>query len=507
MANPAGLSCTLMMKQENTGKQALVVGAGLGGLSAAIHLQIKGFKVTLLEKNKTTGGRANRIEVDGFRFDTGPSLLNYPWVFEELFAAAGKKMTDYMQLIPVDPSITFHWPDQTRFTLSSQITNLVSECENLEPGVSAKLFSFLSDAECKYRFSFDKLVLTNEDNPLKWVLSLKPGELVKMGVWHSLHKELSRFFKSPYLCEAFGSYAMYLGGSPWALPGLFSILPYGELAYGLWLPKGGIYGMVEALEKLAADVGVVIRTECPVQSITTHEKKVTGVLLEDGTVIDCPIVVSNVDVPQTQAALLDEPQYVKPKTPRMTCGVVTLYWGLRHKNTGLPHHSIFLPTDSKTSFGQLMDDETIPDELPFYICLASETEPSMAPEDQTSAFVLAPVPLISKWGEDWDHAVELIKEKVFERLKQHEMNLTPEDILVEKVWSPVEWRDQFGLFDGSAFGAAHHLFEVGPFRSRNYDTQIKGLYYVGASTTPGTGMPMVILGGKMTAERICSHVL
>ncbi|VGO11576.1 zeta-carotene-forming phytoene desaturase [Pontiella desulfatans] len=485
----------------------MVVGGGLGGLSAAIHLQLKGFHVTLLEKNKTLGGRANRIEAEGFRFDTGPSLLNYPWVFEELFEAAGKKMTDYMQLIPVDPSITFHWPDQTSFTLSSQITKLVSECEKIETGVSAKLFAFLSDAECKYRFSFDKLVLTNEDNPLKWVLSLKPRELAKMGVWHSLHKELGRFFKSPYLREAFGSYAMYLGGSPWALPGLFSILPYGELAYGLWLPKGGIYGMVEALQKLATDVGVQLRTECAVQSISTHGKKVTGVVTEDGTTIDCPIVVSNVDVPQTQAELLDAPAYKKQKTPRMTCGVVTLYWGLRHKDTGLPHHSIFLPSDSRTSFGQLMDEETIPDELPFYICLASETEPSMAPKGQTSAFVLAPVPLISKWGEDWEPAVKLIKERVFDRLKHHGTNLGEEDILVERVWTPVEWRDQFGLFDGSAFGAAHHLFEVGPFRAKNYDTQIRGLYYVGASTTPGTGMPMVILGGKMTAERVCSHVL
>jgi phytoene desaturase len=494
------------MNTPETARKAVVIGGGIGGLSAAIHLRINGFEVTLLEKNETVGGRANRIEAEGFRFDTGPSLLNYPWVFEELFAAAGKNMTDYINLLPVDPSITFHWPDQTTFTLSSQITRLVEECERLEPGVSAKLFAFLGDAECKYRFSFDKLVLTNEDNPLKWVLSLKPGELLKMGVWHSLNTELSRFFKSPYLQEAFGSYAMYLGGSPWALPGLFSILPYGELAYGLWLPEGGIYGMVQAIEKLARDLGVEIRTGTEVESITTSGRTATGVKLKDSTSFSAPIVVSNVDVPKTQSGLIEQPDYRRPKVPRMTCGVVTLYWGLRHTKTGLPHHSIFLPRDSKKSFGQLLDEETIPDELPFYICLASETEPSMAPEGKTCAFVLAPVPLISQWNDDWTAAVDAIKKQVFERLRRHGVSLTQEDILVETVWTPLEWSERFGLYDGSAFGAAHHLFEVGPFRSKNYDPQIKGLYYVGASTTPGTGMPMVMLGGKMTAERICSHV-
>jgi phytoene desaturase len=415
-------------------------------------------------------------------------------------------MSDYIKLLPVDPSITYHWPDHSTFTLSSQITRLVEECEKMEPGVSPRLFAFLGDAECKYRFSFDKLVLTNEDNPLKWILNLKPGELLKMGVWHSLNTELSRFFKNRYLREALGSYAMYLGGSPWALPGLFSILPYGELAYGLWLPEGGIYGMVQAIEKLATDIGVKIQTDAAVDQILISDKSVEGVRLKDGTTVKASIIVSNADVPHTQSKLIKGQRYKAPKTPRMTCGVVTFYWGLNHTDTGLPHHSIFLPDDSRKSFGQLLDKGTIPDELPFYICLASETEPSMAPEGKTCAFVLAPVPLISEQGEDWEASIASIKERVFERLERHNISLRPEDIIVETVWSPVEWRDQFGLHDGSAFGAAHHLFEVGPFRAKNYDPQIKGLYYVGASTTPGTGMPMVILGGKMTAERVQSHV-
>lgn len=489
-------------------RNAIVVGGGLGGLSAAIHLRVEGFEVTLLEKNDRVGGRANRLEAEGFTFDTGPSLLNYPWVFEELFKTAGKRMEDYVRLLPVDPSITFMWPDHQTFTLSSQITRLLAECERLEPGVAPNLFAFLRDAECKYRFSFDRLVLSNEDNPLKWMLRLKPNELVKTGVWHSLYKELNRFFKSRYLCEAFGSYAMYLGGSPWELPGLFSILPYGELAYGLWLPEGGIYGMVIAMEKLANDLGIRIRTNCEVDEIILEQGTVTGVQLRDGEQLLCPIVISNVDVPLTQKKLLKNKGSAPAKVPRMTPGVVTFYWGIRHQNTGLPHHTIFLPENSKESYDDLLAKKTVPDDLPFYICLASETDSSLAPEGCTSVFALAPVPLVSELKDaDWASAVDDIKKKIFERLRQHDITLSPEDIIFERSWSPVDWGDRFGLYDGSAFGAAHRLFQVGPFRSKNYAPKIKGMYYVGASTTPGTGMPMVVLGGRMIAERICSHVL
>ena len=227
---------------------ATIIGAGLGGLSAAIHLRLAGFEVTIFEANEKVGGRANIIEQQGFRFDTGPSLLNYPWVFGQLFAAAGRKLEDYVELLPVDPSVGFQWEDGTRFQLSSNFTRLAEECERLEPGSRVRLVSFLQDAGQKYQLSFEKLINHNEDNPFKWISKLNLKEMAALSVWRSLDSELKRFFKSPYIRQAFGSYGMYLGGSPFDLPGLFTILPYGELAYGLWLPRGGIYGLVEGIE-------------------------------------------------------------------------------------------------------------------------------------------------------------------------------------------------------------------------------------------------------------------
>ncbi|HEX4945724.1 MAG TPA: phytoene desaturase family protein [Blastocatellia bacterium] len=488
-------------------QSAIIIGAGLGGLSAAIHLRLAGFDVTVFEANEKVGGRANVIEKQGFRFDTGPSLLNYPWVFRKLFETAGRRMEDYVELLPVDPSVAFQWEDGTHFQLSSNFTKLADECERLEPGSRTGLLSFLQDAGQKYQLSFEKLVTHNQDNPIKWIGQLSPGEIAKLGVWRSLDSELKRFFKSRYIREALGSYGMYLGGSPFDLPGLFTILSYGELAYGLWLPKGGIYGLVEGIEKLAIELGVKIHTGCPVRKIVVSNQQVEGVELITGETYLSSIVVSNVDVPTTNSKLLEEKNKPSFAPPKMTPGVITYYWGIKGKVDGIGHHTIFLPNDYKGAFDELFGQKRIPEQLPFYISIPSETDASLAPVGDTAAFVLVPTPLLSDLrGINWEQTTRSLKEKVIRRLQNHGVKLSVDQIVFEEIFTPEDWERQFGLYNGSAFGGAHTLFQVGPFRPRNYSKAISGLYYTGASTTPGTGMPMVILSGKLTAERVIERV-
>lgn len=499
------------MGRVEVSKPIAIVGGGLGGLSAAIHLRLSGRRVTIFEANARVGGRANVIERDGFRFDTGPSLLNYPWVFEELFRTAGRRMSDYVSLLKVDPSVGFVWPDNATFLLSSKLDALLAECDRLEPGSGPAVLAYLRDASVKYRIAFDKLVSRNVGTALEWFGALSPREMASLSVWRSLYSELGRFFKSERIRQALGSYGMYLGGSPHTLPGFFSILPYGELAYGLWLPKGGVYGLVEGMERLAREIGVEIRTNARVVELRTESGAVRGITFQSGERLDVPIVISNVDVPTTNTQLLrrnglSKKFAARADKTRMTCGVLTYYWGVRGKIDGLGHHTIFLPNDYRGAFDDLNKRKRIPRDLPFYVSLPSETDPDLAPRGDTAMFVLVPTPLISDaCVPDWTAEARYVKRRVLERLARHAINLDASRILVEEVYTPETWRDRFGLYDGSAFGAAHNLFQVGPFRDANYSRDIKGLYYVGASTTPGTGMPMVVLSGKLVADRVMEH--
>ncbi|NUO16463.1 MAG: phytoene desaturase [Planctomycetaceae bacterium] len=497
---------------QDRGRRVAIIGGGLGGLSAAIHLRITGFDVTVLEANERVGGRASRIELEGFAFDTGPSLLNYPWVFEQLFAAAGRKFSDYVELRPVEPSVSFQWPEGRRLELSSDYSRLLAAFSEFEPSAGPRLAAWLQDCSEKYRISFDRLVTRNADGLFSWLSALSFGELRRTAVWRSLDSELKRFFKSRHIREALGAYGMYLGGSPFTLPGIFTILAYGELAYGLWLPKGGIYGLVRGIERLALELGVKIETSARVKRIVADGGRVLGVEMASGAVRAFPLVVSNVDVPTTQSELLPEEMLARGRREalrtRMTPGVMTFYWGVRGQVRGLGHHTIFLPGDYRGAFKDLTERGRIPADLPFYVAVPSATDASMAPAGDSSVFVLVPTPVLSELGHpDWDSLIKDTKARVLKRLAAQGAELPPERIVVEQAWTPETWRARFGLYNGSAFGAAHNLFQVGPFRAPNWSKALKGLYFVGAGTTPGTGMPMVVLSGRLVAERMATHVL
>ncbi len=488
------------------GQKAVIVGAGVGGLSTAIHLAADGFEVSLYEANERVGGRANLLEFAGFRFDTGPSLLNYPWVFDGLFARAGTRLEDEINLLRIDPAIKFYWPDGETFQLSSDLNVLAEECRRLDSRDVAGLFNFLRDARHKYNLSFDRLVTRNADSPLAWFSAAGLRNLRKLGLFRSMDSQLGIHFHSERIRQAFGSYGMYLGGAPYDLPGIFSIIPFGELEHGLWLPEGGMYSLIQAMERTAKRLGVEIKTGAPVSSIVHSNGRVTGVTFDDGALDQAEIVVSNVDVPTTMTRLIGSDSLSDYRPPRMTPGVLTYYLAVDRELPTLNHHSVFLPANPRAAYDQLMKRGQIPTDLSFYVSVASNSDPTLARDGKSAVFLLAPVPLVSEASDiDWASTADNLQRSMFERMNQHGIEISESDVLESKYWSPVDWSDQFGLFDGSAFGAAHNLRQIGPFRARNMSNEINGLYFAGASTTPGTGVPMCVLSGKMVAERIADR--
>jgi phytoene desaturase len=294
---------------------------------------------------------------------------------------------------------------------------------------------------------------------------------------------------------------------------MFTILPYGELAYGLWLPEGGVYALVEGIERLARELGVEVWTNARVERILCRGGRVGGVRLACGETVEASVVVSNVDVPTTDTELVETENgaarraHARAARTKMTPGVVTFYWGVRGRVEGLGHHTIFLPDDPRAAFDDLFKKQRVPLALPFYVSVPSATDATLAPPGCSAVFVLAPTPTLSQMpGADWHAEAQKIKARVTVALASHGVRIEPSSVLFEEVYTPEVWRRRFGLYDGSAFGAAHTLFQVGPFRQRNFSDEVEGLYYVGASTTPGTGMPMVVLSGRLVAERIAGRV-
>ena len=490
------------MKMKKKSK-IIIIGGGIGGLSLAPLLSINNYDVEIFESEQTLGGRANIIKQDGFTFDTGPSLLNYPWVYEDYFSKFGKNFYDYVELVKVDPAVNFLWKDNTNFQLSSDLNILSNEVSKFSEKDRYGLIEFFKNSQKKYDLAFKHLVTKNSSNIFSWLKNTGIKNLFNLGILNNMHSEIGKYFEEEKVIDAFSSYSMYLGDSPYKLPGFFSILPFGELQYGLWMPKGGMYGLVEGLIKLNKESNVKINTDTKIKKIITEKNRVVGVLLENNKEVFSDLVVSNVDSSSTYKYLLGDK--VKTKKYKMTPAVYTFYWAINKEIDSMTHHTIFLPENLKKTFNELFKENKIPEDLPFYISVPSQTDKSLAPKGKSSVFVLVPCPVISKSTNKYDKkTLDQIKDKIFERIQIQNINLTKSDIIFEKIWSPDDWGRKFNLYDGSAFGPSHNFFQIGPFRESNKSKKFENLFFVGASTTPGTGVPMCVLSSQMTLEKILS---
>ncbi len=486
---------------------AVIIGAGIGGLATAMRLQATGrFQVTVLEKNETIGGRANIREVDDFRFDTGPSLLLMTDVYRELFAACGEDFDAWVKLIKMEPNYAVHFGDGSSMEMSSDLAKMIPALEQIEPGVTPGYYRFLEDAGRKYRLGRAKFVEQNFNKASEFFNLPNLKLLGQLNALDKLYAHVSQFFGSDRLRQAFSMQAMYLGISPFDAPAVYTLLPYTELAEdGLYYPQGGIYALPTAMTAVAQKLGVVIETNRNVTQIIVKDGKVRGVCV-DGEMLPADLVISNADLPYTYTDLLAErpSKYAETNWKRQafTSSAFVLYLGTDRIYPKLRHHNFYLSSDYKRNFEEIFDAKVPPRDPSFYINAPGRTDPSVAPPGHDNLFVLVPIPHLTDQMR-WDDAqIARFKDKVYDKLEERGLPNLRKHIVTEQVVTPHEWRDQYNLKYGAAFGLSHGILQVGYFRPSNKAPNVDGLYFVGASTVPGTGVPLVCLGAKLVTERI-----
>lgn len=484
---------------------AIVIGAGIGGIATAARLAKNGYDVTVLEKESTPGGRCNQIIRDGHRFDIGPTLFLMPEVWEETFAALGENMSDHLDLRRIDPTYKVHFDDGLQLELTSDIGKMQTQLEAVEKTAFTGFLHYIAEGSLHYKISLEKFVGRNFYNIFEY-FSLKNLPLIfQLKALDKHYRNTGRFFKDERLKAAFTFQNMYLGLSPYDAPATYSLLQYTELAEGVWYPMGGMYAGIQALVKIAEKLGVTFVYETPVKRIHVGKRKVESVETADGRRWTADIFVGNADLPYIYKELLPDAKEAKQLDEKLyTCSTIMFYWGVKKQYPQIAHHNVFLGGDYKASFDQIFKDHTLPETPSFYVHAPARTDPSAAPQGQDTLYVLVPVGhLDARSEQDWDALVNRARDAVFARLEK-EMGIRDlkENIKFEIVYQPKVWKERFNLEKGAAFGLSHNFWQVGYLRPQNRHKQYKNLYFAGASTHPGTGLPIVLLSARLAAERI-----
>lgn len=482
----------------------LVIGAGVAGITAAAHLARRGIRVTVLDKNDHAGGRCDRYEREGHRFDTGPTLLVMPLIYEAEFAALGASMRERLDLQRVDPTYHLVFDDGSQLALTSDLANLRKQVEGIEPGSFAGLLGYLEEGRRHYDIAVEKFVyhdfrrasdLFNVGNtPL--LLQVKP--LAKH------YGSMRAYFDESRLKAAFTFQDVYMGLSPFEAPATFSMMPYTELAHGVWYPRGGMYRIVDALMDIAREAGVEFFFDAEVDKIFVKGDQATGVRLIAGEILEADAILANADLPYVYRELLpDEKEAKVLERKKYSCSVISFFWGVDKHYTELAPHTLFLADDYRDNFNSISNGRTLPANASLYIHAPGRLDASMAPGGQDTLTAIVPVGHLSDNGEqDWSALRDQAREQVFRRLSLLGISDLREHIKFETSYTPLSWRKRYNLVKGATHGLSHNLMQLAYFRPSNRHAKYHNLYFAGASTRPGTGLPTAMVSGRLTAGRL-----
>jgi phytoene desaturase len=489
-------------------RSAVVIGAGIGGITAAIHLARSGLHVTVLEKNAGPGGRCGRFSRAGHHFDTGPTLLVMPRLYEAEFRALGTSLQERLELQRVDPTYHLVFDDGSQLALTSDLESMREQLEAIQPGSFPGLQRYLREGGRHYELVVDKLV--NHDfrraadffslQTLALILRLKP--LVNH------YRNMSAYFDEPRLKSAFTFQDVYTGLSPFEAPATFSMMPYTELAHGVWFPRGGMYRIVETLVHLARQAGVEFRFGSSVEQIETSSDRVRGVRLASGCRLDADVVLANADLPYVYQYLLPPDGMARALARKQfSCSAISFFWAVDKTYEALGPHTLFLADDYRENFESIIRDLTLPVNPSLYVHAPARLDPSMAPPGEDTLTAIVPVGhLRDDGGQDWGELRDRARQHVLRRLRTLGIIDLDAHLKFEETCTPISWAQRYNLAKGSTHGLSHRLTQMAYFRPSNRHPRYHNLYFVGASTHPGTGVPTAMVSGRLVAERIADEL-
>lgn len=486
-------------------QKVIIIGGGIGGLATACILAKKGYEVSLYEKNSNLGGRANIFEVEGFKFDMGPSWYLMPDVFENFFEFMGEKVEDHLDLIRLEPSYRIFFKDDNKIIdMFSDLERDIPVLEELEPGSGEKLKEYLDKARQQYEIAKDGFMYKNYDSIFDFINFRTMIEGSKLSVFSDMDAYVSKYFKNDLVKKILQYPLVFLGSSPYNTPALYSIMNHIDFNMGVFYPQGGMYTITEALVNIAKKNGVNLVSGNGVRQIIVENGKAVGVELESREIIKADIVVSNADMTHTELNLLPaqyrqyDEKYWDKKV--LAPSALIMYLGIKGKVDSLVHHNLLFSQDWRTNFKQIFDDPMWPEDPSLYVCAPSKTDPNVAPAEDENLFVLVPIAAGLEYTEE---QLEVYADKVL-TIMQEEMNISDlqQRIIYKRLYSVKDFKQDYNAYKGTALGLAHTINQTAIFRPNNYSKKVKNLYYVGAGTNPGIGVPIQLISAEMVYKRI-----
>ncbi|MCX6237567.1 MAG: phytoene desaturase family protein [Bacteroidia bacterium] len=486
-------------------KTVVIVGAGIAGMATAISLAQHGFDVTVFEKNSQSGGRCSQIARDGHRFDIGATILLMPSIYRTVFDSLGLNFDECFDLKDLSIIYKLYFANGEQLIFSKDDTVMKPQLEAMEPGSFIRYKAYIESGYKFFSDSYKNLLSRNFFSLFEFTTPGNVMMLIRLKTYLKQQTFIRKFFKNMYLQQAFTFQNIYVGQSPLKAPALFSMLPATELIEGALFPVGGMHSIAAKLESVAKESGVKFVFNKVVEKIETDRNSAKQLICSDGTSSKSDLIVVNADLPYAYRNLLpDKRLSARLDNKTYACSAIVFHWGLRKAYPEFAHHSIFLSEEYRKSLDAIFNHHSLSVNPCFYIHSPVRTDPTAAPANEDSVSVIVPVGHVDeKNPQDWEELKKLARSEVLKRLRDEGFNDLEEHIKFEICYTPMAWKSIFNVARGSVFGSiGHSIMQMGYFRPHNRHNRYRNLYFVGGSTHPGNGVPLVLLSAKLTSERI-----